>query len=149
MGLLYHIQQTLIAYLKALSYIKNKVTIVGQTVFSEEDLMTTKISSLHPFQLWVSYPFPLQTAKLLSEPCWDQLSLSCTLVQKNLPKKQEPFLDLAEQISFSISHKKFSTERWEGSFVLTEKQPWEWLNMKQKTALKINFQSQNFNVFFT
>lgn len=149
MGLLNHIQKTIIAYLQSLPCIKDKVTVIGQTVFSEEDLITYKINSLQPIQLWISYPFPLQTAEQVSGPCWDQLSLSCMLVQKNLPKKQEPFLDLAEQISFSLSHNKFSTESWEGSFVLTEKQPWEWLNMKQKTALKINFQSQNFNILFT
>ena len=148
MPLLNHIQQTVIAYLKSLPEFKDKLAIIGNSIFSEEDFLATKITALTPIQLWVSYPFPIQTAENLSGPCWEQLTLSCTLIQKNLMKQKEHFFVLLEQISFSLSHKKFSDESWEGSFMLTEKQPWEWLTLKNKTALKINFLSQNFNILF-
>lgn len=148
MPVLNHIQQSVITYLKSLPEFKDKLAIISNSIFSEEDFFATKTTALNPIQLWVSYPFPTQISENLSGPCWDQLTLSCTLIQKNLTKKKEHFLDLAEQISFALSHKKFSDESWEGSFVLTEKQPWEWLTMKNKTALKINFLSQNFNILF-
>ena len=148
MSLLNHIQQTIMAYLQALPLFKDKIAILSQAIFSLEDLLTFKTNASQPLQLWVSYPFPIQTAKHLSDPCWDLLTLSCTLIQKNLTKKQEPFLDLAEQVSFALSHKRFSTEKWEGCFALTEKQPWEWLTLKNRTALKINFLSHNFNIRF-
>lgn len=148
MPVLNHIQQSVITYLKSLPDFKDKLAIIGNSIFSEEDFFATKKTSLEPIQLWVSYPFPIQMAENLSGPCWEQLTLSCTLIQKNLMKNKEHFLDLAEKISFALSHKKFSDEFWEGSFILTEKQPWEWLTLKNKTALKINFLSQNFNILF-
>ena len=148
MPVLNQIQQTVIAYLKSLPEFKDKLAIIGNSIFSEEDFLATKTTALSPIQLWVSYPFPIQISENLSGPCWEQLTLSCTLIQKNLTKKKEHFLDLAEQISFALSHKNFSDKSWEGSFVLTEKQPWEWLTMKNKTALKVNFLSQNFNILF-
>ena len=148
MPLLNHIQQTIIAYLKSLQQFQDKLTIVGNAIFAEEDFVAGKIATSQPAQLWVAYPFPVQTAENLSMPCWEKLTLSCLLIQKHLAKKKDDFLDLAEQVSFALSHKKFSSDQWEGSFVLAEKQPWEWLTLKNKTALKINFISQNFNILF-
>lgn len=93
-------------------------------------------------------PFPLQTASNLTLPCWEKLSLRCTLFQSWMRPQQENFLDLAETISFLISHHPFATDTWEGSFLLDANEPWHWLEVENGSALQINFVTHTFNPIF-
>lgn len=140
------IQTSIIDYLKSNEHIQNQANILRNETFSLDELGENKFASTYPLCLLVSYPFPLQATVDVSAPCWEKLSLQCLLIQKLSIASTSQFLDLAEEISYTISHQKFSNAVWEGTFVLSENHPWELSKIKQGFGLKINFTTSNFNL---
>ena len=109
---------------------------------------THKAASLKPLQLYLSTPFPVETVSNISELCWEKLSLQCTLIRKHLSAEKGSFLDLAEQLCYVISHKKFEHDQWEGCFILEPKNPWKWLEVDNGLALQMHFISSQFSLIF-
>jgi len=144
--ILNRIQESIIQVLNSNETIQNQASILKNDVFSLEEIGTNKFTSIHPICLWVFCPFPEQSINEISEHCWGKLSLQCLLTQKISVNPQPNFLELAEEVSYTLSHKNFSNDVWEGYFTLSENHPWEWINYKQGNALKINFITSNFNL---
>ena len=144
--ILYHIQSAIIDFLKQ-DPIGKTLSIFNIFNCSFDEWILRKISSAQPLQLGIGCPFPIETCSYLSVPSWRKLALTALLIQRNHSIKTNNFIDLAEQLSFSISHTNFSTERCQWTFVLNEKQPWQWLELKNKTALQIHFTTQDFSTF--
>lgn len=109
---------------------------------------SSKAAVLKPLQFRLSTPFPLETVSNISELCWEKLSLQCTLIRKYLSSEKGSFLDLAEQICYFISHKKFEHDQWEGCFVLEQKNPWKWLEVDNGLALQMHFVTSQFSLLF-
>ena len=144
--ILNRIQDTILQVFKENKTIQAQANILKNDVFSLEEIETNKFSSTRPTCLWVFCPFPVQSINEISEHCWEKLSLQCLLTQKFSINPQPNFLELAEEISYTLSHKNFSNDVWEGCFTLSENHPWEWINFKQGNALKINFTTSNLNL---
>jgi len=109
---------------------------------------SSKAAAIKPLQFYLSTPFPLETVSDISELCWEKLSLQCTLIRKHLNSEKASFLDLAEQICYFISHKKFEHDQWEGCFVLEQKNPWKWLEVDNGLALQMHFVTSQFSLIF-
>lgn len=142
--MLNHLQKTLLDFFKSCDICKG-MALFCHSALNLEEIMALRLSSVRPLQLGISYPFPIETAPDLGELCWHKLSFSCLLIQKLHTLPKESFLDLAERICFEFSRKEFVTDAYECRFRLEEKQPWQWIAMKNKTALQINFVTQKFN----
>ena len=143
--ILRNIQTKLIENLKA-SELKSVMTITASDAFSVDELLALKVAKTQPFLLFVSLPFPLQTLGLASS-CWGTLSLNCTLAQSLRYNEESAFIDWAEKISFSVTEKPIIVENlWHGRFILTEKEPWKWLDWSNGYALQLHFVTSDFNV---
>lgn len=141
---LYHLQQTLLDFLKRCSVCKD-IAIFCHSALNLEEIMALRLSSARPLQLGISYPFPVETTPNLGELCWSKLSFNCLLMQKLHTLSKNHFLDLAEGICCELSKQEFVTEFYESRFSLTEKQPWQWIILKNKTALQMHFVTQKFS----
>ena len=139
-----HLQKTLLEFFKTCDVCKG-MALFCHSALNLEEIMALRLSSAQPLQLGISYPFPVETAPDLGELCWSKLSFSCLLIQKLHTLPKESFLDLAERICFELSRQEFITETYECRFGLALKQPWQWITMKNKTALQMHFVTQKFN----
>ena len=143
--ILQSIQKTIIEDLQKELMFK-AVSFIPETFDALET--THKAASLKPLQLYLSTPFPVETVSNISELCWEKLSLQCTLIRKHLSDEKGSFLDLAEQLCYFISHKKFEQDQWEGCFILEPKNPWRWLDVVNGLALQMHFISSQFALIF-
>ena len=144
--ILRHLQQTLFDTLKGWDICKD-IELFRHTALNLEEVVALRLSSAHPLQLGISYPFPLETTPDLEALCWSQLSFHALLIQKSQILPKNHFLDLAENICFELSKQNFITESYECRFTLIEKQPWQWVALKHKTALQMRFVTQKFSTF--
>lgn len=138
------LQKTLLEFFKSCD-ICNDIALFCHSALNLEEMMTLRLSSARPLQLGISYPFPIETAPDLGELCWNKLSFSCLLIQKLHTMPQNSFLDLAESICLELSRHEFITNTYECRFGLVEKQPWQWIALKNRTALQMHFVTQKFN----
>lgn len=145
--ILNHIQSTLLTYLQAQSAFKDNIHFWLHSTALPDESLSQKWAQTHPLSFGLSYPFPLTTAENLSLPCWEKLAIEGLLFQKQSHLSIAKFLDMAESLSYTISHKNFANDRWEGRFILNPKKPWEWTQPAQGMGLKIHFITSNFNTF--
>ena len=143
--ILQSVQKTIIEKLQKESSFQS-ISFIPEAFDSLET--THKAASLSPLQLYLSTPFPVETLGNISELCWEKLSLQCTLIRKHLSSEKASFLDLAEQLCYFISHKKFEHDQWEGCFVLEQKNPWKWLEVDNGLALQMYFVTSQFSLLF-
>ena len=139
-----HLQKTLLEFFKTCDVCKG-IAFFCHSALNLEEVMALRLSSARPLQLGISYPFPIEVAPDLCELCWNRLSFSCLLIQKLHTMSKECFLDLAEGICFELSRQEFITDTYECRFRLVEKQPWQWITLKNKIALQMNFVTQKFS----
>ena len=142
--ILYPLQKALLGFFQTCDICKG-IALFCHSALNLEELMALRLSSARPLQLGVSYPFPVETAPDLGELCWNKLSVSCLLIQKLNTMPQANFLNLAENLCFELSRQEFVTDAYECRFGLSEQQPWQWITLKNKTALQMHFVTQKFN----
>lgn len=140
------IQKQIIACLQKETAFQSLAIVPESFDFLEK--LKTKAVSLAPLKLYVSIPFPLETAVNVSALCWEKLSLYCTLISNRFNIEKAAFLDLSESICYFMAHKYFNQDQWEGCFILDPKNPWKWLDIDNGLGLQMHFITSQFSQLF-